>query len=485
MQFNSYIFVFMVIPLSFCGYFLANRWNHTAAKLWLVLVSAGFYLYGGIETAIWLGFSVLVNFLFSYCLSTQEKGRKPLFVIAIVLNIFALFYFKYFAFFLETISSFVALDSVTRNIFLPLGVSFFTFQQIAYLAAVYKKPAFHVGVLDYLLYILYFPKLIMGPIVDPEELLSQFNDPARRKVDFENLAGGARLFAYGLFKKAFFADVFASAAAYGLNNTMQANSIELIISMLSYTFQIYFDFSGYSDMAIGVSQMLNIELPMNFDSPYKAISIRDFWKRWHISLTRFLTKYVYIPLGGSHKGQIRSYVNIIIVFVVSGIWHGANWTFLLWGLLHGFLSVSERIFEKQLNRLSEGTRWLGTFITTNFLMLLFASDSIGHWVLMIRKMLSFQSAPLSDDLIRAFSTAETNVLHESVHTLLFGPYYPEPSGLWVLLFLIAAFIMCLVPENAYRHRNTFRPLGTVSTSLIFVWALMCLGAETSFVYFGF
>ena len=254
-------------------------------------------------------------------------------MLTIAANVGVLLYYKYMSYIVSITpvdETAVATDAVSTFI-MPLGISFFTFQQIMYVVNVYSKTIEDVDVIDYLAYITYFPKLIMGPMVEPLYLIDQINDTEKRTFDWDNFAIGLKLFSFGLFKKMVLADTFTRGVTWGFGNIDAATAGDMVLTTLFYTFEIYFDFSGYSDMAVGVSKMLNIDLPINFDSPYKATSIRDFWKRWHISLTSFFTKYIYFPLGGSRKGNIRTYVNIMIVFLVSGLWHGANWTFILWG----------------------------------------------------------------------------------------------------------------------------------------------------------
>ena len=252
-------------------------------------------------------------------------------LLPIVVNVLLLLYFKYSNFIISTANQMLGKEWAFKELIQPIGISFFTFQQIAYIVAVYNEEIEKVSLVDYLAYILYFPKILMGPLMDPVDFHKQINDDSLKKVNWDNIACGVKIFSLGLFKKVMMADVFAKAVAWGFAGTDKVTSMDWILEMLFYTFEIYFDFSGYSDMAVGISQMLNIELPMNFDSPYKALSIRDFWKRWHLSLTRFFTKYVYIPLGGSRKGIILTCVNTMVVFLISGLWHGANQTFVLWG----------------------------------------------------------------------------------------------------------------------------------------------------------
>jgi len=485
MQFNSYEFVLLFMPVTVAGYYLLNRISSAAGKLWLIAASVIFYLYAGLPVALGLAVSIVMNYIFALYLSKAHVGRKMLLALAIALNAASLLYFKYHDFFIDQIAMLGYANPVEKALVLPLGISFFTFQQIAYLVSVYKAPERHCGLVNYLLYVLFFPKLVMGPITEPDYIIPQFDESQRKKADFNMLAGGFKTFSFGLFKKVFFADAFAAASTWGLANYSGLGSAELFLTMLCYTFQIYFDFSGYSDMATGVSMMLNIELPINFDSPYKALSIRDFWKRWHISLTSFLTKYIYIPLGGSRKGKFRTYLNTMLVFLVSGIWHGANWTFILWGLLHGALSVMERMFDKTYRKLSETVRWLMTFLTVNILWLLFACESVGQWVRILKNMLLVQEAQISHTLLSHLIIPETIVFSDFVNRFLFGAYPQYLGGLWAMLLVVAALLICLIPENNYKTRNTLQSSGIVPAALAFTWGVIALGGVSSFVYFGF
>lgn len=485
MQFNSYIFVLLFMPVTIVGYYLLNKISFVAGKIGLILASIIFYLYAGWNVALGLAVSIALNYFFALYLSKAQKGRKAMFIFAIVLNAASLLYFKYHDFFIDHVAMLGYANPVEKALVLPLGISFFTFQQIAYLVTVYKAPGQCSDPVNYLLYVLFFPKLIMGPITEPDHIIPQFDDPSRKKADFNLIAAGFKTFSFGLFKKVFFADAFAAASSWGLANFSTIGAAELFLTMLCYTFEIYFDFSGYSDMATGLAMMLNIDLPINFDSPYKVLSIRDFWKRWHISLTSFLTKYIYIPLGGSRKGKLRTYLNTMIVFLVSGIWHGANWTFILWGLLHGGLSVLERIFEKTYIKLSETVRWLVTFLTINVLWLLFACESVGQWAYILKKMLLVQDVQISRTFLEYLVIPETIVFSEFVNKLLYGAYPQYLGGLWAILFIVTALAVCLIPENNYKTRTQLRTSSIVPSALAFVWGVISLGGVSSFVYFGF
>ncbi len=260
-------------------------------------------------------------------------------------NIAVIFYFKYYDFFLENVNILFNRSFELKNIVLPLGISFFTFQQVSYLVDSYKGETKDYAFDEYMLFVSYFPQLIAGPIVLHGEVIPQFRSRKRRKFIPQNFSKGMYIFALGLFKKIILADTLGTAVTYGFGTIDTPGSLEALIVSVSYTFQLYFDFSGYCDMAIGIGSMFNIELPQNYNSPYKATSITEFWDRWHMSLTRFLKSYIYIPLGGNRKGKLRTYLNIMIVYLASGIWHGANWTFVLWGRLQGLFSCLNRVFK--------------------------------------------------------------------------------------------------------------------------------------------
>ena len=335
MLLNSDIFILCFFPLVVTAYFLSNKLHMMAGKIILVIGSLIFYAYADWHMLFFLLASVFCNYLFTYLMG-YSKHRKAFLAVPVMVNVGLLLFFKYTNFVIANLNLLWKTEYGIIKLLVPLGISFITFQQIAYLVAVYRGELEKTDPVDYLVYILYFPKLLMGPLAEPADFITQLNDPTTKKVNSDHIAQGLKMFSYGLLKKVILADTFAGSFAWGLENINMLTSMDCFIVMLAYTFEIYFDFSGYSDMAVGVSQMLNITLPINFDSPYKAVSIRDFWNRWHISLTKFFTKYLYIPLGGSRKGKLFTYVNTMIVFIVSGIWHGSGWAFILWGGVMGF-----------------------------------------------------------------------------------------------------------------------------------------------------
>ena len=453
MQFNSFVFILMFLPITVLAYFLANKWKPVLGKLVLAVASVVFYVYSDWTLFTVLGISLVVNLAFAWALQRLRPRGCLLLIVPVLINVGLLLYFKYTNFLIGTVNQFAGTVWAVRDLVQPLGISFFTFQQIAYLVSVCKGEIGRVAPLDYLCYILYFPKILMGPLMDPADFLGQLNDPKRKQVNMDHLANGLQIFSFGLFKKV----------------------------MLFYTFEIYFDFSGYSDMAVGVSQMLNITLPINFDSPYKALSIRDFWKRWHISLTKFFTKYVYIPLGGSRKGQVRTYLNTMLIFLISGLWHGANFTFILWGLLHGGFMVLDRIFGKAQEKVFEPVRWFVTFCILNVLWLLFRGGSIGQWISILKTILLMQETSISDGLIRCFTLPEMPFLVN----MLPIERLQAIRGFWMILYVLFAMGICLIPENNYKNLEKRSVCRMLLAAVAFVWGFICLSSESVFVYFNF
>ncbi len=392
-----------------------------------------------------------------------------------------LLYFKYLNFGITNINRILGTDIGLKKIILPLGISFFTFQQIAYLVSIYKGET-ELRVIDYVSYILFFPKLLMGPLMEPTDFIKQINDPERKRVNAQSIAVGLKISSIGLVKKALLADTFSQAVLWGKDHIHGITSGDCLLIMLFYTFEIYFDFSGYSDMAVGISRMMNIELPINFDSPYKALSIKDFWKRWHISLTQFFTKYIYIPLGGSRKGKLFTYLNVMIVFSISGLWHGSQWTFIIWGVLHGLLCILDRILDEKKIEIFQPFRLLITFGIVNVLWLLFNSDSVGQWLNMLLKILRIDDNAFSPGLLDVFEIPESHFLIDLFHLRSF---YYTVYGFCMIIFLVTSMIICFVPQNGYRTKEKLTPLNMITTAILFVWGVLSLGGVSTFVYNGF
>ncbi len=482
MQFNSYLFIFLVLPIFVLAYFLANKIRLSLGKIVMIVFSVLFYAFERKEMLAFLGISMIINFSCAVIIKKKNLFKKWMLFLPVAVNVGLLLYFKYTNFAITIFNQSIGTDFGLKDIILPLGISFYTFQQIAYIVSVYKKEIATISIIDYLSFILFFPKLIMGPLMEPVDFIQQINDTARKNFNVNNLACGIKIFSFGLLKKVLIADTFSGAVSLVYSHMENATSMDCILLVLFYTFEIYFDFSGYSDMAVGISSMINIDLPINFDSPYKALSIRDFWKRWHISLTRFLTKYIYIPLGGSRKGKAITYLNVMIVFIVSGLWHGANLTFVLWGFLHGLFSCLERACEKIYVKIFEPVRWIITFTTVSFLWLLFSAPTISEWIIVIKRICHMQNTTVSEGLIDAFVLPEKNFF---INTFHLGNIYEGTRGFCMIVFIIASFIICLIPENNFKNKNKLNVASVIFSAIAFIWGVLCLGKETVFVYFGF
>lgn len=347
MLFNSFEFILLFLPLTLFVFFrIGGMGHHRVAISWLVAASLFFY---GWWNPAYLGL-ILGSILFNYSLGIALTGdhgkarRKFLLILGVSANLLLLGYFKYANFFVDNISLLTGNHFHIETIILPLAISFFTFQQITYIVDAYRGETREYNFLHYCLFVTFFPQLIAGPIVHHREMLPQFAKNSIYRFNNRHFNVGITIFFIGLFKKVVLADgiaAYASPMFAAAENGIALTFFDAWLGALAYTFQLYFDFSGYSDMAIGIARMFGIRLPINFNSPYKATSIIDFWRRWHITLSRFLRDYLYIPLGGNRKGSARRYQNLMITMLLGGLWHGAGWTFVIWGALHGiYLSVN-------------------------------------------------------------------------------------------------------------------------------------------------
>lgn len=342
MLFNSHIFIFVFLPITLIGfYWIGARGHHRVALSWLVAASLFFYSWWNPAYLALFLFSILFNYAVGVNLSqVQDRQFRAKFVLlaGIVVNLGLLGYFKYANFFVDSVNGVLSTQWHLERIILPLAISFYTFQQVAYLVDAYRGLTKEYNFLHYCLFVTFFPQLIAGPIVHHREMLPQFAQDKVYRVDMTNLAIGFTIFAIGLFKKVIIAD---NIAGYATPVFIAADAGEQLTFLMAwtgtfaYTLQLYFDFSGYSDMAIGLARMFGIILPLNFNSPYQATNIIDFWRRWHMTLSRFLRDYLYFPLGGNRRGPVRRQVNLLITMILGGLWHGAGWTYVIWGGLHG------------------------------------------------------------------------------------------------------------------------------------------------------
>ena len=487
MLFNSYIFILLFLPLSLTGYFLLNRCKkYTAASVYMLLMSMWFYAYFNIAYLPLIVASVLVNYAIYRTLGKTHSSalRRLLLGVGVAFDLGSLFYYKYYDFFSENINALFSADLPLRGLILPLGISFFTFQQLSFVIDSYRREVPEYGFLDYALFVTYFPQLIAGPIVTHGELVPQFADRAKRTVDWDNLARGLYLFVLGLSKKVLVADTFGNAVNIGFADVGTLTTAEALIVMVGYTLQIYFDFSGYCDMASGIARMMNIDLPENFTSPYKAHSIVEFWRRWHITLTRFFTKYIYYPLGGSKKGVVRTMLNVMVVFTVSGLWHGAAWTFVLWGILHGLLSVLTRLADPICRKIPRVIGVVFTFTFVSLAWVLFRAESVSDALLFFERLFGDGTFAVSKELAGAFALPE--ILLVLTTLLRFNPFTAYPLSVAIGFFALALFVVFACP-NARECERRFAPTlpRLAVTCILLVWCVYSLSGVSTFLYFNF
>jgi D-alanyl-lipoteichoic acid acyltransferase DltB (MBOAT superfamily) len=348
MLFNSYLFIFIFLPIVYLGskiFETKSRFEYR--NIWLILCSLFFYGWWDFSYVPLILFSVAFNFI---CGKLINKYSSNFFLFFGILgNLILLSYYKYANFFIENLNIFSNSAIDFELVILPLAISFFTFQQIAFLVDAYRKEVTDYSFTHYCLFVTFFPQLLAGPIVHHKEIIVQFSNQTKSHLTKNNLVIGLAIFSIGLFKKAVIADSaepYASPIFDAANNGEILTFIEAWLGAIAFSFQIYFDFSGYCDMAIGVARIFGIMLPINFSSPYKSTNIIDFWRNWHITLSRFLKDYLYISLGGNRKGKFRKYINLFVTMLLGGLWHGAGWTFIFWGLLHGFYLVVNNIWRQ-------------------------------------------------------------------------------------------------------------------------------------------
>jgi alginate O-acetyltransferase complex protein AlgI len=394
MLFNSYPFIFVFLPITLIIFCLLGRTRHPrAAVMWLVAASLIFYGWSNpAHVGLILG-SILFNYALAYRLSNSRKGRraaKIVLSIGIAANLLLLGYFKYTNFIIFNINEILGSEKPLLQLTLPLGISFLTFQQIAYLVDAYRGEVGKFKFLEYCLFATFFPKLIAGPILLHQEVLPQLSENQTFRCSLHNLAVGFSVFSLGLFKKVVLGDGIGAYAKTAFDAAAGGTELTFFAAwtgVLAYTFQIYFDFSGYSDMAIGLGWLFGIRLPVKFNSPYTADNVIDFWRRWHITLSRFLRMYIYIPLGGSRRGPSRRYLNLLFTMLLCGLWHGANWTFIVWGGIHGIYLIINHLWKKTGFYCSRTIGWFLTFLAVSYAWVFFNANTIETAFRMSRSLL--------------------------------------------------------------------------------------------------
>ncbi|MCQ2524862.1 MAG: MBOAT family protein [Lachnospiraceae bacterium] len=473
MVFNSYIFILCFLPISLIGYYaLGNTKKPPVYDWWLVLVSLFFYAFISPKMLIYPLVSCFINYFFVKLLfkkKYQKNGisiSKGVLAFGILVNVLSLSFYKYVE---------------VKSIIVPLGISFISFAQIAYLVDTYKGLTYYDSIAEYLLYVMWFPKVMQGPLLKHDLFIESLHNENRATMNYDNLSEGIFFFSVGLFKKMFIADNIAIAVNYCYEFSDILGFKTALFVILGYTLQIYMDFSGYSDMAFGISKMFNIAIPVNFNSPYKAVSITDFWKRWHISLTDFLRDYIYYPLGGSRKGKLRTALNIIIVFVISGLWHGKGLTFLVWGLLHGFCQVLERSLKKVLEKVPKLIRILFTFVIVNIGWVLFRAKDLSQFLSIITSLFKRDNYIVLSEGLKKCDLLHMDALLNRLGS--FGQLLNDNSS---LVILIAGLLTCFFCPNLYEKKHKYNvALSLVTVVLLLLEILSLNGAMTTFIYFNF
>ena len=487
MLFNSYEFIFFFLPITFTVYFwLHKKRLSQISKGWLVFASLFFYsCWNIIYLPLILG-SILFNFLIGSSITsinttTAKKvfSSRFLLLFGIVANVSLLIYYKYMDFFIANTNLFLDTNWSLTHIILPLGISFFTFTQIAYLVDAYRNEVKEMDYLNYTLFVTFFPHLLAGPILHHKEMMPQFDALKNKVIQYKNISIGLFLFGIGLFKKVIIADTFAQWANIGFNTDQTLHFLEAWATSLSYTFQLYFDFSGYTDMALGVALLFNIRLPVNFNSPYKALNIQDFWRRWHITLSRFLRDYIYIPLGGNQKGELSTYTNLFTVFLIGGLWHGAGWMFIIWGALHGSAIVLHRVWQKLNIKISPLIAWFITFNFVNVTWIFFRAEDISSAIRILKGML-LGPIVLTGAAEEAWGELRSFGFQFGDFALDFATD-TRPYG-----WLLAAFIFIFLP-NSQSWLQRFRPtkIYLIFSIVLLLYASLHLAQESEFLYFNF
>lgn len=408
MIFSTYVFLFLFLPVTFGGYFILNSLRlQLAAKWWLVAASLFFYAYGDVSFLPIFVVSIFFNYYIGVTLgrlhnneviSKRSLHRIRLFwlLFGVTVDILLLGYFKYYNFAIENVNLIFSSNFDLIKLALPLGISFFIFQKVAYLVDSYRGSTKEFTFVNYMLFVSFFPQLIVGPIVHHHDVIPQFTNVRRTKINYNNIAKALFLLALGFSKKLLIADPLTSYAKLAFDNYSHLSMLESWGAGMSYTVSYYFDLSGYADMAIALGLMFNITLPINFNSPYKARDFAEYWRRWHISLSRFLGDYIFKNIFKRGDSTLKFYFAVMITFLVSGIWHGAGWNFIVWGLLNGLFVASSHAMKRNNKELPFIMAWGLTFFGVVITRVLFVSSSISNAITVIVSMFDFSSFRILD-----------------------------------------------------------------------------------------
>ncbi|MDH5216061.1 MAG: MBOAT family protein [Gammaproteobacteria bacterium] len=487
MLFGTFEFIFVFLPLVFLGYYFIIEKTSKVSSLpaiFLVLASFAFYSWWNpVYLPILIG-SIIANYFFGSLMNYRLHAKLFLYI-GVSANLCLLGYFKYFGFFLENANFVFSTNILFEELLLPLGISFFTFQQIAYLIDCYRGRYVERDFIRYSLFVTFFPQLIAGPIVHHSEMMPQFKGRHKHKEIYEFVAKGIFVFSIGLFKKVVIADTFALWANAGFSNTSSLTLVDSWVSVFAYTFQLYFDFSGYADMAMGIALLFCIRLPINFNSPYKALNIRDFWRNWHMTLSRFLRDYVYIPLGGSKNGNFKTYRNLFLTFVLGGVWHGAGWNFFLWGAMHGIALIVFHVWSSGNIVLPKLFSWFITFLYVCLAWVFFRAETFQDAVNIFSAMIGLNGfMPNSADL-----AVTGNIDFFQYYSLMVFEATGKFELILSLLIAVFAFYVCFFSPNSIEKMEKFKPsyyrMFLCAASFLFSFLLMNSLPTTEFLYYDF
>ena len=507
MLFNSYLFIFIFLPIVLIGWFSLNKIKqYKFAEIFLIGMSLWFYAYFNFSYLLIIVGSCLFNFSLSYLINKIEKKYfsidkseivdkdnfknnkeniliKILGITGITVNLGILFYYKYYDFFIENINFIFQKDYNLKHILLPLGISFFTFQQLSYVIDRMKGTAPHYGLIDYMSFVTFFPQLIAGPIVLHSELIPQFKEKEKRKFNTDNFTDGCVQFILGLGKKVLIADTLALVVNGAYNYRYYFTTWSALLFILAYIFELYFDFSGYCDMAMGIGKMFNYDIPRNFYYPYKATSMKEFWNRWHMTLNRFFTNYVYIPLGGNKKGTARKIINIMIVFFLSGLWHGASWNFVIWGLLNGLGVAFNNINPKPLK--NKFISWLCTFSYVLFTFIFFRCETINDVGIVLRGLFNPVGVKFVVDMAQYMDIPELYIFKRFLEMIAPGMIRSMYMIVFVIIMIICTLLLRGKNAEDMVKEKKYTTGRAIELSIILIWSIISLSGVSTFLYFNF
>lgn len=470
MLFNSYAFIFLFLPITLLGYYLIKK---KKLQLWfLFLSSVFFYAYWSTTYVFLLLFTVVLDFFIAERIAQAKtpRARKGFLLVSLICNLSVLGFFKYYNFFADSLNGAFHFFGDTSplpilHLVLPIGISFYTFQSMSYVLDVYRRACdTHANLLEFAGYVTLFPHQISGPLVRHNHIVPQLEAAKTYFFHSENFWRGCYFFVFGMSKKVLIADRIAVVVDPLVQNIGTVSNLEAILAMLGYTTQLYFDFSGYSDMAVGLGMMMNIQFPQNFNSPYKSKSITEFWQRWHITLSSWLRDYLYISLGGNRVGALKTYRNLFLTMAIGGLWHGANWTYVVWGCFHGIALGLERLWKdlKFPTISNSAVKWVFTFLLVNIGWVFFRAPDIKTSLVWLKKVFVIGGAGTWDLTYIAIRHKDR-----------------------FFIALAIGIIMALSAKNTWQIK--FKPslFRAFLLALMFVICLTYMGEESPFLYFQF